>query len=251
MPVLRGLYAAAAAMMVQSARHETASANLIHAQTPGYRARRIALTPFAQLLLARLGGAQAVPLGRLTYGVIAARRSLDAAPGPLRETGRPLDVALVGEGFLAVQAPAGERYTRDGRLYVDAQGLLVDAAGHPVLGEEGPVRVPPGSPVSIEADGTVLVGERPAGRLRLVRFARPEGLAGTDDGLYAATAQSGPPEPDRATRVHAGFLEMANVDPAEEAVELLSALRAFEAAQRVIQAQDATLGLATGELARL
>lgn len=249
--MLRGLYASAAALLVHGLRHETAASNLANAQTPGYRAGRLALTPFAELLVGRLAGGDAVPLGRLPYGVAAAELVRVPAPGPLRQTGRPLDVALVGDGFLVVATPAGERYTRDGRLSVAADGRLVDAGGRPVLGEAGEIRVPPGAVPTIDEDGTVRAGDQVLGRLRRVRFADPGRLRLTEGGLLQATDASGPPLPAADTRVRAGLLELANVDPVTETVELLHAFRAFEAAHRVIRAHDETLALATGELARL
>lgn len=248
--MLRGLYAAATALRISSLRHEAAAANATNVYTPGYRARHVALAPFARLLVHRLAAGGVTPLGALDYGVAVAERVLDTAPGPLQETGRPLDVALLGDGFLVVATPAGERYTRDGRLQVASDGRLVDVAGRPVLGEGGPIRVAPGAAPTVEPDGTVRVGEQAVGRLRVVRFTRPDLLQPTPDGLYAATPASGPALPDAETRLQAGFLERANVDLARETVELMAALRAFEAAQRAIRAQDETLGLATSELAR-
>lgn len=249
--MLRGLYAAATALRISGVRHETAAANVTNAYTPGYRSRRLALSPFASLLLYRLTGSGSSPLGRLDYGVTVAQRALDPSAGPLRETGEPLDVALMGEGFLVVATPGGERYTRDGRLRLSPDGLLVDVAGRPVLGDAGPIRVTPGALPSIDPDGTVRAGDQLFGRLRRVRFQRPDLLAPTPDGLYASTPDSGPAVPDPATEVRSGFVELANVDLVAESVELMMSLRAFEAAQRVIRAQDETLGLVTTELPRL
>lgn len=236
-------------MLAHALRHEAAAGNLANAQTPGYRAQRVVLTPFARLLAARLP--DGAGLGALDYGVAAAASPLDPAAGPLRETGRGLDVALEGEGFLAVATPEGERYTRDGRLGVDADGWLVDVAGRRVLGEAGPIRLPAGREVAIDADGTVRAGEQVLGRLRRMRFARPDLLARGGDGLLVPTPASGGPQPDPETRVRQGWLEAANVDTARELVELMTAFRAVEAAQQVIRAQDETLALATRELARL
>lgn len=246
--MLRGLYQAASALFVHQLRHENAATNLANVQTPGFRARRLVLSPFAQLLLARLPDAAA--LGRLDYGVNVSGTVTETAAGPLRETGRPWDVALDGEGFLVVQTDGGERYTRDGRLGVDAEGRLVDVAGRFVLGQAGIIRVPRGVEPVIDLDGTVRAGDQVLGRLRVVRFDRPDLLERTPDGLFAASVGSGAAVNDAGTVVRQGWLESANVDVAAQTVELMAAFRAFEAAQRAIRAQDETLGLAVNELAR-
>src|SRR5262245_48269094 len=95
----------------------------------------------------------------------------DMTAGPLLQTGSPLDVALEGDGFFVVRTAAGERYTRDGHLKLDAQGRLVTADGDPILSDGGEITIPPGqSDIKIARDGTVSTMEGQAGKFRVVKL---------------------------------------------------------------------------------
>lgn len=161
--------------------------------------------------------------------------SVDYQQGPLRETGRDLDVALVGQGFLVVQTPSGLAYTRDGRLGLDAQRRLVTRDGYPVLGVGGLLVIPPGR-VNIDAQGNVVVNGAPAGRLQVVQFTNPSGLLRAGGGLYLAAGQE--PQQAQGVTVRQGFLEGANVEPVAVMAQMLAGLRAYEASQKAILAMD-------------
>src|ERR1700736_1462723 len=136
----------------------------------------------------------------------------DLSPGQTQEPQNPLDVAIDGSGFLVVQTPAGERYTRDGGLQINNQGQLVTSAGDQVLGSSGPIVFQPTDhDVSIAADGniTVLEGinriDSVRGKLRLVRFA--EGQAPLKEGTNLYSAGTAAAQPDTASKVRQGFIE--------------------------------------------
>src|SRR5437588_2106170 len=102
---------------------------------------------------------------------------LDLSQGPVEHTGNPLDVAISGNAFLAVQTPRGERYTRNGALQINAAGELVTSEGHRVLGDGGPVVFQPQDrDVTVARDGTIAVPGGNRGKLRLVNFANPQRL---------------------------------------------------------------------------
>lgn len=157
----------------------------------------------------------------------------DLSEGPMTTTGNPFDVAIGGPGFLVVQAEGGERYTRAGQLRLDPEGVLVDAAGRPVLDEGGaPVVVPEGEgPVEIAGDGTLSTDIEPFGRLQLVEFERPLALVKEGEGLYRADDL---PLPAEGTRVVQGMLEGSNVQGVLELTRMMETLRAFQGAQRLI-----------------
>lgn len=247
--MIRGLYVSAAGMLSHSLRHEINSVNLANLNTPGYKARRPALGEFGQLLLHRLDGS-AVPVGVVGLGPAVAAVDNDVTQGALRETGRPLDLALEGPGFFVVLTPEGARYTRAGDFRRAADGTLVTAEGYIVLGEAGPLRVDD-EPVTVEPDGTVYSGTRRAGRLQVITFPVPEKAQRDAAGTFIPTTESGPPVPAAGYRVRQGFLEEANVDAVRAAVEMIDAFRAYEASQRAIQVHSETLRLAATELARL
>src|SRR6266403_3939443 len=136
----------------------------------------------------------------------------DFSQGPSEQTKNPLDVAIDGGGFLVVQTPAGERYTRDGGLQINNQGQLVTAAGDPVMGNSGPIVFQPtDKQVSIASDGnvTVLEGSNTIdsvrGKLRVVGFARAQNLQKEGSNLYSA-GQGNAAQPDTASKLRQGFV---------------------------------------------
>jgi flagellar basal-body rod protein FlgF len=161
------------------------------------------------------------------------------AQGPLTPTGRNLDVAMQGKSWLAVQGLDGtEAYTRAGSLDVNAEGLLVMRNGLPVLGDGGPINVPPNSEVAIGSDGTVSAkapNQRPTtvGRLKLVTPETTQALTRGEDGLFRAADGDLPADP--AARLQDGALEGSNVSPVETMVAMIAAGRQFEQQMKLLQ----------------
>jgi len=169
----------------------------------------------------------------------------DFSQGPTQKTGNPLDVAIDGAGFLAVQTPAGERYTRDGSLQINAQGQLVTAAGHPVLGANGPIVFQQTDrEITITADGTVTVLEGNQtrtdairGRLRTVRFANPQAMVKEGSNLFAA-GNNNAPIADTASVIRQGFIEKSNVNAVTEMSRLIAVNRAYTQIAAMVQQQS-------------
>ncbi len=165
--------------------------------------------------------------------------------GPLMLTGRNLDVAVKGRGWLAVQLPDGsEAYTRAGSLDVDVNGLLQTKSGHLVLGDGGPISIPPDNNIEISPDGTISVvptfGARnntnAIGRMKLVN--PPEGdLVRGGDGLFRL--RDGQPAPqDDTVKLAPGSLEGSNVNVTDAMVNLISLARQFELQTKMLQTAD-------------
>jgi len=163
------------------------------------------------------------------------RPGTDMSAGVMQETGRELDVAVQGEGWIAVQAADGsEAYTRAGSLNIDAFGVLRTSSGLPVLGNGGPIAIPPAQKLEIGSDGTISIralGEGPAvmaevDRLKLVN-PDPATLEKGADGLMR-TKDGLPQVADGAIQVATGFLEGSNVNAVEEMTAMLSLARQFE-----------------------
>ena len=159
----------------------------------------------------------------------------DFTPGVFRETGRPLDVALDGEGFLVVQTPRGERYTRAGALTVDAAGQLVTQRGELVVSDRGPITIRQGKgDLGIGADGSVSVDGQPVGKLKVVRFNDTRAaLTKEGDSLFMATGKE-PPQDANSTRVVQGVLELSNVNAVTEMATMMHNSREFDSLQRSI-----------------
>ncbi len=149
----------------------------------------------------------------------------DWSQGPLNRTGNSLDLALQGQGFFEVQTPQGIRYTRDGRMKLDATGQLVTLEGNPVLGDgASPIAVPANTTdITIGEDGTLTTPTGSVGKLAVVNFDSLQGVAAETDGLYA-TEQAATPATD--AKVEQGMLEGSNVQPITEMTRLMQASRA-------------------------
>jgi len=167
----------------------------------------------------------------------------DFAQGPTEQTKNPLDVAIDGRGFLVVQTAAGERYTRDGGLQINAQGQLVTAAGEPVLGNSGPIVFQPTDhDVSIAADGNISVLEGVnridsiRGKLRLVSFADAQKLLKEGSNLYSAGTAAA--QPDTASKVKQGFVEKSNVNSVAEMSRMIEVTRTYTQIATLLQQQS-------------
>lgn len=165
----------------------------------------------------------------------------DFSQGPTEETKNPLDVALDGNAFLAVQTPAGERYTRDGGLQINAQGQLVTAAGDAVLGTGGPIVFQPGDKdITITTDGGVSVRQGATnvdsirGKLRLVSFAQAQSLLKEGSNLYSGDGAA----PATNAKVHQGFIEKSNVNSVLEMSHMIEVTRAYTQMATLLQSQS-------------
>jgi len=211
-------------------RQDVLANNLANASTTGFRAE---LQAFRAVPVRGDGASTRVYALETTTGY-------DPASGPLQQTGRPLDVALQGNAWLAVQGFDGtEAYTRMGSLQVDAEGTLMTSGGRTVLGDGGPIQLPIDSTPQIAADGTVTVRQpngsmTPVGRLKLVTPEAP--LSRGDDGLFRAPEGDLPADPN--ARLQDGALEGSNVNPIENMVAMIAAARQFEAQMKMLQTAE-------------
>ena len=209
------------------------SNNLANVSTTGFRAEIV--------------GAGSAPIYGQTHpsrvNVTTAGYGADFRPGAMVPTGRDLDVAVNGEGFLAVQTPDGdEAFTRAGDLYVDTLGMLKTASGYPVMGDGGPVAIPPNSSLTIGGDGTVSVVPlgQPTNALAVVdrlRLVNPDtgDLERGQDGLFrlkddqVAVADAG-------VTLVTGMLESSNVNAAAALVDMIELSRTYEMQIKTIEA---------------
>ncbi len=181
----------------------------------------------------------------------------DLDPGPIQTTGRELDVAVEGQGWLAVQAPDGsESYTRRGDLRISPEGLLKTGDGLFLLGENGPIAIPPAQKIDIASDGTISIvplGERPdvlavVDRIKLVRPGLAQ-LEKGEDGLFHLKG-GGTAQADAQVNLVSGALEGSNVNTVEALVEMIELSRRFELQVKMMQTvkEDAD---ATAQLLRM
>jgi flagellar basal-body rod protein FlgF len=206
--------------------------NLANVSTAGFRAE---MNAFRAVPVQGEGGATRTFVVDSTTGA-------DFAPGPIQHTGRDLDIAVQGKGWIAVQAADGtEAYTRAGNLRLSANNELVTASGYAVLGDGGPVAIPSDTRVTIGGDGTVstvptdnrVSQNSTVGRIKLVN--PPEGeLERGGDGLFRLKNGGSTPIDD-SVRVVSGAVESSNVNPVECMVSMITLSRQFDMQMKLLQ----------------
>lgn len=230
--MISGIYSAATAMDRATQRHELISQNLAHIDMPGYRRVSLPQQPFE----ATLDDVERSQAAGDSMGTASGGPVVDFSHGFPENTGNPLDLAIAGDGFFAIESPEETLYTRNGTFHLNAEGRLVTADGHPVAAESGELTLPPNtsaSQLTIRADGTASVNGVEIGRIRLVRFDDPHVLTPVGVTLFRAPGGVAPQEMNAA--VVQGMREHSNVHPVHELVDLIAATRAHEAAQKAMK----------------
>ena len=227
--------------MVLERQMDVVANNVANVTTNGYKADK---SLFAEYLKSGAHEDNFVGKDRAVSYVLDSGTFKDFSQGPTELTKNPLDVAIDGAGFLVVQTPAGERYTRDGGLQINNQGQLVTAAGDQVLGGSGPIVFQPTDhDVSIAADGniTVLEGinriDSVRGKLRLVSFAQAQALLKEGSNLYSAGTGTAA-QPDIVSKVRQGFVEKSNVNSVAEMSRMIEVTRAYTQISTLLQQQS-------------
>jgi len=226
---------AAAALRYWERRQEVSSNNLANVSTEGFKGQRV----FSRMV---------------EGGLPAAEATTNFAPGALHSTGNPYDVALEGRNFLVVNTANGERLSRGGTLHVNQNGVLVDAAGNTILGDNGEIRVTSRNSHSIgkldiARNGEVRVDNDVVGRLRIETIPDNTSLAREGAGLFVPPSARTTVAGD-TTAVQQGTLEDSNVTPISEMVDMIAIQRAYTAVQKAMTTLDGARGIATTELGK-
>ena len=245
--MIRGIYTSASGMVAGQHRMDVAAHNTANVQTPGYKRQSVRFAPFLDMALVRLPDGQAQGaisgIGSINLGAKLDALITDFSEGPLQYSGRDKDIALDGKGFLVVAEPEGEEifYTRAGSLAVDAEGVLITASGHYLLGENGRIEVHDPSRLVFEPDGRVLADGELIDRLRIAFFDDESVLQRSGEGLFRLP--EGESESSESGRVHVRqhYLENSNVDLAQEMADIIVAARTYAANQRVVTTHDSLL----------
>jgi flagellar basal-body rod protein FlgF len=211
-------------LAAQSRTQQVTANNLANADTPGFRASRPVFASFVEAQGRAVERSQ-----RPAHYAWDRATWRDTAPGPIRQTGNPLDLAIQGEGFFVVETPRGERYTRAGHFSLGADGRIVDAEGNALLSDQGrPIAVGPADTnIQVRGDGGIVSANGPLGRLRVVRFADEQRLRAEGQRLFAADDE---PETVARPAVVQGALEGSNVQAIVEMTRMMEGLREFQMA---------------------
>jgi flagellar basal-body rod protein FlgF/flagellar basal-body rod protein FlgG len=182
------------------------------------------------------------------FGVLGGSRT-DLSAGNMDRTGNPLDLAIEGSGFFAVQTRGGTLYTRNGNFQVSATGQLITDAGDPVLGEQGPITMPSG-PASIRADGTISTNGAVAGKLRTVEFVPGNSPVAVGNSYFSAPEKG--VRPAATSYIRQNMLESSNVNPTMAVVDLITVQRHAEMLERAMTAFQSNLDhIAAADLPRV
>ena len=241
----RLIYVAMTGASQTLARQAAVAHNLANVSSTGYRAEehRLRAVPVVS------ASPNALPTRAFT---VDASTFSNFTTGPMLETGRQLDVAVQGAGWIAVTMPDGsEAYTRDGSLQLDVNGVLQTRTGYPIQGDGGAISIPPDQKVNIGADGTVsVVPETGAqntvnaiGRIKLVNPPE-ETLVRGEDGMFR-TSSGDAAALDENVTLASGTLEGSNVNPAEQMVNMISIGRQFEMQMKMLSMAEANDRTAT------
>ncbi len=223
-----GLYAAGAGLLARSEALDVAAANLANAGTTGYRAER---DEFRSLLLGPEALDSELDATLNNFGVLGGSR-LDLGQGALTPTGNPLDLAIEGDGFFAIQTKQGVRYTRNGQFERAQDGTLTTQAGEPVLDAKGqPIRIPAGE-IGVGADGAVSVDGAVAGKIALFGFASGDAL--TPEGANRYAAATGAKPAAAAGAIRQGALEASNQNVIDGSLQLVLMQRQAEMMQKAV-----------------
>jgi len=264
----KGLYIGASGMLSEVQRQNTISNNLANVNTTGYKKDIAMSKAFPSMLLRRINdNIKETPMGFLDYkpvvgtagtGVLPDVTAHDFTPGGIRETGGKLDVAIEdvvdltadrGKGFFVIQTEHVNMYTRNGSFHLDAQGRLVTSEGRPVLGENGPITIRDGT-LAIDEDGKVFVNGAEIDKIRVVELQTSK-LEKLGDSLFALADPAVVPQAATQVKIKWQHLEDSNVNVVTAMVDMITALRAYEANQRVVRAQDETIEMAIRDVGRV
>ena len=248
--MMDALYSAATGMMAQQRSMDVVANNLANATTTGYKRDRMDLVDLAYQPFRLPTGKD----GQIGLGAAPGEIAKEHAQGNIQNTGRDMDVAIQGEGYIQVTRPDGSlAYTRAGNLQIDANGRVGMPSGELLqprvqipAGASG-ITIGPGGEVTATVNGVLTS----IGDVKTATFANPAGLSAEGDNLFTATANSGPASvgaPGTGGRgvLSQGFLEASNVDVGTEMISLIVTQRAFEASSKVVSASDEMMGMANG-----
>lgn len=235
------LYVALSAQVALSNRLETVARNISNMNTAGYRADEI---KFAELLSSAGPDKVSYASGGETF--------ISRQGGSLSKTDNPLDIAVEGEAFFAIRMPDGIAYTRDGRMKIDADGMLRTVNGYEVLDAGGlPVLLDPeAGPPHISQNGEVSQGAEILGTIGLFLIDQEAALRRQDNSAVVPDIPARPVESFAENGIHQGYVEGANINPIREMTKLIMITRAFEGATSMIDASNDTQQSAIRELGK-
>ena len=252
--MIRGLYTSAIGMKTQFEKMDILTNNLANVDTTGYKKDIVVSRSFPEELTKRIqdrknGFSNNRNIGNMSLGLYIDEIYTSYVQGALKQTNDPLNLAIQGKAFFAIETEDGiEKYTRDGSFVLGPDGRLMTKEGNTVLGENGAIRLEQGD-VRIDESGNIYVNDEYIDRLRILEFENPESLRKVGDNLLERTEATA--EKNVESQIMQGFVEGSNVNVVREMVDMITATRIYEANQKAIQTHDETLGKAVNEVGKI
>lgn len=251
--MFKGFYDLTSGMLTQTRNLDVIGNNMSNTATTGYKADRYADTTFDEVMMSRIGNKDkrgAAELGTTTsYKTILAEVRTDHTQGPLEMTGLPLDFAIEGTGYFAVETAGGRMYTRNGSFRLDEQGFLYLPGQGRVLGTAGQPIYLGTDRIEADENGRIYVENgQQLGQIGVFNFADPvQMLQKTGEGMFQANGQ---PQAANAT-VHWKMTERANIDLVQQMADMMSCQRALQSASQLSKMYDQIMSKTATELGRV
>ncbi|MGB7570025.1 MAG: flagellar basal-body rod protein FlgF [Chitinivibrionales bacterium] len=245
--MIQGIYTASQGMTSLADKQDQIANNLANIQTTGFKQSSLFTTTFQKCL----ANDQQQPF--VNSEIRPDEVHVDYSEGNMIKTGSPMDVFIKGSGFLTIMTPDGIRYTRNGNLSLNAEGLIVTSDGSKVMGKNGFIRVDQdtGGPVSINDYGEVIQDADVKGVLRVADFKKPYKLLREGNSYFKPQEPDNPVVESQGFAIKQGYLEGSNVNIIKNMVDMISAYRNFEADQKAVASQDETLQKAIEEVGKV
>jgi flagellar basal-body rod protein FlgG len=242
-----GMYSAVSGNIASMQMMDLITNNLANVNTSGYKKDRMV---FESVL--KEAKNPTLSAGSLTDGPVLTAYTVqtDFSPGPAKQTGNPLDLALEGDGFFVVNTPGGKAYTRQGNFHLDANNRIVTADGYELQGSGGPLTVKGGN-LEINSKGEVIVDGEQAGTISVVDFPKPYNLRKVGDTLFVPSEPDIEGQPALNTRVNQGTIEGSNVQSILEMVSLIANTRFYEECVKTVQTYDQMAAKAANDLGKV
>ncbi len=213
--------------------------NIANTTTPGFKAERFRFLKQTAGVVSNEGNEALKQI-----------KTVDYSQGIIQHTGNILDLAIKGEGFFTVQGKDGLAYTRDGRFTLNHDKELVTLAGDYVLGQKGKINLT-GNVVQINEEGGISVDNNEVDALKIVTFNKLSELVKNNQGNYHNPEDRAGANASDASWIQSGFLELSNVQPIREMVEMITIQRTFESYQKVIQTISEQNKMSTSRIGKL
>lgn len=214
--------------------------NVANAQTPGYKKSDVITSSFPMYLQNATKALEERSSYVFTPKVVGTFNKFQN--GAIFKTGSNTDFAIGGDGYFVVLSDEGEVFTRDGRFYINEQGLLVTATGNfLVSGQSGPISVPFNSKFEINKNGAVLIDDVEVDRIRVVKILDPSKLESLNNSFFKAPKEGIAYEEVVAPTILQGYLESSNVSIIDEMTNLITTQRSYELATKIIKNREADL----------